>query len=112
MLVWKQCLTQLSYFETHNSLENVRKLRDIALVCTLGNIEIPLLQDVTDNIRLLKLVCMNQLQFAPTLSGEDFIHIVGTVDGEPTHICIQESAGFRYVDTLTVHTVEAHHEVG
>jgi hypothetical protein len=104
----EQCLAQLTYFETHSTLENVRKLSEIALECKLGH---SLLQDLTGHLRMLRSFFSNQLQFAPTLPGDDFIHLVGTVDEEPTHIYIQERAGFKNVVTVTVHTVESHHDV-
>jgi hypothetical protein len=106
----EQCLVQLSHYETHNTLENVRKLRDIALVCKLGNFQIPLLLNVTCHLHLLTKGFIHQFRLAPTRPGEDFIHFVGTVNHEPTHIYIQESSSNNVV-TVTVATVESNHDV-
>lgn len=106
----EQCLVQLRHFETHNTPENVRKLRDIALLCKLGNDRIPLLQDVTGHLHLLGQGFVHQFKLAPTLPGDDFIHLVGTVNGEPTHIYIQESSS-KNVVIVTVMTVESYHDV-
>ena len=82
----EQCLAQLKFFETHVSLRNVEQLSQITLF-------------------------KNQLRITPTLAGDDFIHIVGTVAQEETHIYVQQGAAHKNVLTVTVHTVDRNHDV-
>ncbi len=74
----EQCLAQLSHYETHNILENLRKLRDIALIMSLmyklSNYQITLILDVTGHLHLLSQGFIHQFRLAPTLPGADFIH--------------------------------------
>ncbi len=89
----------------------MRKLIEIDFVCKLGNSQIPPLQDLTGHLRFLRQGFIHQFQLAPTLPGDHFIHLVGTVHREQSQIYIQECSVVRNVVTVTVKTVESDHDV-
>ena len=104
----EQCLAQLKVFEAHVSLRNVELLSQFADELKLD--DFPLRELTGRHLPSIR-IFMNQLRIAPTLAGDDFIHIVGTVAQEKTHIYIQQGAAHKNVLTVTVHTVDKNHEV-
>ncbi len=105
----EQCLAQLKIFETHISLRNAEQLSQIADELKLD--DFPLRELTSRHLPLISILFKNQLRIAPTLAGDDFIHIVVTVAQEETHIYVQQGAAHKNVLTVTVHTVEKNHDV-
>ena len=79
----EQCLAQLKFFETHVSLRNVELLSQVADELKLD--DFPLRELTGRHLPSISTLFKNQLRIAPTLAGDDFIHIVGTVAQEKTH---------------------------
>ena len=105
----EQCLAQLKFFETHVSLRNVELLSQVADELKLD--DFPLRELTGRHLPSISTLFKNQLRIAPTLAGDDFIHIVGTVAQEKTHIYVQQGAAHKNVLTVTVHTVDRNHDV-
>ena len=102
-------LAQLKFFETHISLRNVEQLSQIADELKLD--DFPLRELTGRHLPSISTLFKNQLRITPTLAGDDFIHIVGTVAQEETHIYVQQGAAHKNVLTVTVHTVDKNHDV-
>ena len=73
----EQCLAHLKFFETHVSLRNVELLSQVADELKLD--DLPLRELTGRHLPSISTLFKNQLRIAPTLAGDDFIHIVGTV---------------------------------
>jgi hypothetical protein len=106
----QQCLSRLRFWETHNTLENVRRLHDTAVVSKLSYYQNRLILDVIRHLCTVHQVCKHQIKVALTLPDDKFVHLVGTVNGKPTHIYIRETSSMNGV-TVTVATVESNHDV-
>ena len=104
----EKCLAQLKFFETHVSLRNVELLSQVADELKLD--DFPLRELTGRHLPSISTLFKNQLRIAPTLAGDDFIHIVGTVAQEKK-IYVQQGAAHKNVLTVTVHTVEKNHDV-
>ena len=76
----EQCLAQLKFFETHIPLRNVEQLSQIADELKLD--DFPLRELTGRHLPSISTLFKNRLRIAPTLAGDDFIHIVGTVAQE------------------------------
>ena len=106
----EQCLAQLKVFETHVSLRNVELLSQVVDELKLD--DFPLRELTGRHLPSISTLFKNQLRIAPTLAGDDFIHIVGRVAQEKTHIYVQQGAApHKNVLTVTVHTVDKNHDV-
>ena len=105
----EQCLAQLKFFEPHVSLRNVELLSQVADELKLD--DLPLRELTGRHLPSISTEFKNQLRIAPTLAGDDFIHIVGTVAQEKKHIYVQQEAAHKNVLTVTVHTVDRNHDV-
>ena len=105
----EQCLAQLKVFETRVSLRNVKLLSQVADELKLD--DLPLRELTGRHLPSISNLFKNQLRIAPTLAGDDFIHIVVTVAQEKTHIYVQHGAAHKNVLTVTAHTVEKNHDV-
>jgi hypothetical protein len=105
----EQCVAQLKVWEPHVSLRNVELLSQVADELKLEGF--PLRELTGRHLPSISTLFKNQLRIAPTLAGDDFIHIVGTVAQEKTHIYIQQVAAHKNVLTVTVRTVDKNHDV-
>jgi len=106
----EQCLTQLKFFEPHVSLRNVELLSQVADELKLD--DFPLRELTGRHLPSISTLFKNRLRIAPTLAGDDFIHIVGTVAQEKTHIYVQQGAApHNNVLIVTVQTVDRIHDV-
>ena len=91
----EQCIAQLKFFEPHVSLRNVELLSQVADELKLN--EFPLRELTGRHLPSISTLFKNQLRITPTLAGDDFIHIVGTVAQEKTHIYVQQGAAHKNV---------------
>ena len=106
----EQCLAQLNYYEPLVSLKNVELLSQLAANMKLD--EFPLRELTGRHLPSIRTLFKNRLRIAPTLAGDNFIHIVGTVAQEKTHIYVQQGAApHKNVLTVTVQTVDRIHDV-
>jgi len=105
----EQCLAQLYFYEPLVSLRNVKLLSQLAADIKMD--DFPLRELTGRHLPSISTLFKNQLRIAPTLAGDDFIHIVGTVAQEKTHIYVQQGAAHKNVLTVTVHTVDRNHDV-
>ena len=78
------CVAQLKIFEPHVSLRNVELLSQVADELKLD--DFPLRELTGRHLPSISTLFKNRLRIAPTLAGDDFIHIVGTVAQEKTHL--------------------------
>ena len=109
----EQCLAHLKFFETHVSLRNVELLSQVAGEFKLDDFPLRELtgRHLPTRLPSISTLIKNQLRIAPTLAGDDFIHIVGTVAQEETHIYVLQGAAHKNVLTVTVRTVDKNHDV-
>ena len=105
----EQCLAQLIFYEPRVSLRNVELLSQVADELKLD--DFPLRALTGRHLPSISTLFKNQLRIAPTLAGDDFIHIVGTVAQENKHIYVQQGAAHKNVLPVTVHTVDRNYDV-